>query len=409
MLARVLQPQDEATLRFELQAVGADKASFDLLLKKRSGVCLKLTGLRQPAAAILKQEALARGADCAVHRHVIDARIDHSDALLMGTRAQLAALGEKLQRQPFGLAEASRAIASALANAESTTWRWCTAQGELELSRKRPLVMAILNLTPDSFSGDGLAYEVEAAVAKAEEALASGADVIDIGGESTRPGSERITAEAELQWVLPVIEALAGRFEAPLSIDTYKPEVAARALDAGAAIVNCVRGLEVEGMADLIASTGAGAICMHSLWPPETMQEHPLDKEAPEVVYAYLHRRLQQLEAQGVAPEQVVVDPGLGFGKTVTANLLLLKRLGELLSLGRPVLVGASRKSFIGKLTGAEIGERLPGTLAAHTAAILAGAALIRAHDVKAAVQAAKVAAAISAGEIAPHGGEALA
>lgn len=395
MLIRPIEPQDERTLLAELRQVGVDEASYPIFLAKRSGLCVKVTGAPQPAAAILKQELLARGGDAAVHRSVLTGKTEFSDVLLFGTRAQLGALSEKLEWQPFGLAQLGLDLARLLAKLELWQYEWRHAGGAMRLAADSPKVMAILNMTPDSFSGDGLAGNVDAALARAEAALSAGADLLDVGGESTRPGSPRIPLEEELARIIPTIAALSHRFEASVSVDTYKPEVARAALEAGAVIVNCVRGLEEPGMLELVANTGAGAVCMHSLWPPETMQESPLGPEVSDVVFEYLSGRLDAACEAGLAPEQLVFDPGIGFGKTPQANLLLLKRLGELRSLGRPLLVGASRKSFLGKLAGDIDADRLPGTLAAHTAAILNGASIIRAHDAAEGRLAADIAAAI--------------
>jgi dihydropteroate synthase len=244
-------------------------------------------------------------------------------------------------------------------------------------------LMGIVNVTPDSFSDGGLFLDADAAIAHGRELIAEGADVVDIGGESTRPGAEAVSAEEELRRVTPVVEALAGDSGAPVSIDTSKLAVAEAALDAGAAMVNDVTALRAEPeLAELCADRGCGLCLMHMLGDPRTMQENPTYEDVVDDVRAFLSERIEFATAAGVDEERIWVDPGIGFGKTVEHNLELLRRLGELRDLGRPLLVGTSRKSFLGKLTGAEPEERLGGTIASNVIAFANGAEMLRVHDV---------------------------
>jgi dihydropteroate synthase len=243
-------------------------------------------------------------------------------------------------------------------------------------------LMGIVNVTPDSFSDGGAFLDSGAAIAHGSELVAEGADIIDIGGESTRPGAAAVGAEEEKRRVVPVIEALAGEATVPVSIDTSKAEVAAAAIDAGATIVNDVTALADPEMAPLLAERGTELILMHMQGSPRTMQEHPVYDDVVDDVRAFLEQRIERATAGGVAEEKIWIDPGIGFGKTVEHNLELLRRLGELRDLGRPILVGTSRKSFIGKLTGAAVGERLGGTIATGVLAVANGADALRVHDV---------------------------
>jgi dihydropteroate synthase len=269
----------------------------------------------------------------------------------------------------------------------------------------RTLVMGVLNVTPDSFSDGGRFAGVEAAVEHARRMVAEGADLLDVGGESTRPGAAEVSAGEELRRVLPVIERvreLAGEHgPVPVSIDTAKPEVAAAALEAGAALVNDVCGLGPE-MLEVAARHGAAGIAMHMQGTPRTMQTAPRYDDVVAEVTAFLAERAAAARAAGV---ESVLDPGIGFGKTVQHNLELLRNLDRIVALGRPVLVGASRKAFLGKLSGAPVAERVEGTAAAHTAAILAGARMVRVHDVLAGRRAAAVADAIARAQRRPAGG----
>ncbi|HVS14036.1 MAG TPA: dihydropteroate synthase [Thermoanaerobaculia bacterium] len=264
------------------------------------------------------------------------------------------------------------------------------------LAQGRTLVMGVLNVTPDSFSDGGRFATVEAAVEQARRLVAEGADLLDVGGESTRPGSAEVPAAEELRRILPVIERvrdLTGEHGAvPISVDTAKPEVADAALGAGAAMVNDVTGLGPE-MLEVAARHRAAGIAMHMQGTPRTMQVAPRYDDVVAEVAAFLAERAA---AAGEAGVEAVLDPGIGFGKTVEHNLELLRNLDRLVALGRPVLVGASRKAFLGTLSGAPVEERVEATAAAHTAAILAGAQVVRVHDVLAGRRAAAVADAIA-------------
>jgi dihydropteroate synthase len=242
-------------------------------------------------------------------------------------------------------------------------------------------VMGVVNVTPDSFSDGGEFLEASVAIGHGLELLAEGADVLDVGGESTRPGAEAVSSEVELERVLPVIEGLAGS-EKQVSIDTSKAAVAAAAIDAGATIVNDVTALGDPEMASLCAEREVALILMHMRGEPRTMQEDPTYGDVVDDVKAFLADRVERAVAAGVEEERIWVDPGIGFGKTVDHNLELLRRLGELRDLGRPILVGTSRKSFLGKLSGAPVDQRLGGTIATCVLAVANGAAAVRVHDV---------------------------
>ena len=257
-------------------------------------------------------------------------------------------------------------------------------------------LMGIVNVTPDSFSDGGLYLDAEAAVAHGRELASQGADIVDVGGESTRPGAKEVPADEELARTEPVVAALASD-GIPVSIDTSKAHVAEAAIAAGAAMVNDVTALRADpGLAGLCADRGCEVVLMHMLGTPRTMQDAPEYDDVVDDVRAFLAERVQAAVDSGIAEERIWVDPGIGFGKTVEHNLELLRRLGELRDLGRPIAVGTSRKSFLGRLTGREVTERLGGTIASNVLALRAGAGALRVHDVREVADAAKVAAAIS-------------
>jgi dihydropteroate synthase len=267
-----------------------------------------------------------------------------------------------------------------------------------------PLLMGVLNVTPDSFSDAGRHLDPNAAVEHGRRLVEEGAAIVDVGGESTRPGAEPVPAAFELERTIPVIERLAaGRDTGPagvrVSIDTTKAEVAAAALGVGARIVNDVSAFRFEPeIAGLVAGAGATCVLMHMLGEPRTMQANPRYEDVVSEVKAFLEERLAFAVAEGVPEEHVWLDPGIGFGKTLDHNLELLARLDEIVALGRPLVSGTSRKSFLGRLTGREAGERLPGTIATNVLALAAGASVFRVHDVAEVADALAVARAALAG-----------
>ncbi len=256
-------------------------------------------------------------------------------------------------------------------------------------------LMGVVNVTPDSFSDGGLYLDPEAAIAHGRELAAEGAKILDVGGESTRPGAEPVGEEEELRRVVPVIRGLAGA-GSRISVDTSKAAVAAAALDAGAEIVNDVTALRGDsGMAALCAERGATVVLMHMLGDPRTMQDDPRYDDVVDEVKAFLAERLEAAVAAGIDEGRVWLDPGIGFGKTADHNLELLRRLGELRELGRPLVVGTSRKSFIGRVDGSPADRRIGGTIASSVLAAAEGAEVLRVHDVAEVRQALAVAAAI--------------
>jgi len=270
---------------------------------------------------------------------------------------------------------------------------------QFEFIFPRPaLVMGIVNVTPDSFSDGGQFLDPRAAVAHALQLVEQGAEILDVGGESTRPGASPVAEEEELRRVMPVIEQLAGRVSVPLSIDTVKPGVARAALAAGASIVNDVAANRSDdAMWRIVAEARAGYVCMHIKGTPQTMQDNPVYADVVREVGEFFVERLKRLSDCGVSREQTILDPGIGFGKTLEHNLELLGAVRSFTALGCPLLLGVSRKSFIGKLLGAGVGARLPGALACACQAVAAGAHIIRAHDVAETVQAIRMTEAILA------------
>ena len=273
--------------------------------------------------------------------------------------------------------------------------RWRCRERVL-LPSQRPLVMGILNVTPDSFSDGGRYFEPQAAIARGRQLLEEGADLIDLGAESTRPGSQPVPAAEQWRRLEPVIAALREEPSACLSVDTASAEVAERALRLGVELVNDVSALGDPRMASVVAAAGAGVVLMHMRGTPVDMQRDPRYRDASDEVTAWLAERRRLALAAGIEDERIALDPGIGFGKALEHNLDLLSRLGELVALGRPVLVGVSRKSFIGRLLDdAPVHDRLEGGLAAAAIAVFEGAAVVRTHDVASTRRALTIASAI--------------
>ena len=252
--------------------------------------------------------------------------------------------------------------------------------GRFELGLERPLVMGVVNVTPDSFSDGGKFLDAQAAVAHARRLREEGADLVDVGGESTRPGAAPVPVEEELRRVLPVVESLR---DFPVSVDTRRPAVMRAALASGASMINDIEALRSPGALEAVAGSGCGLCLMHMQGEPQSMQREPSYGDVVREVRDFLAGRIAACEQAGIARERLVADPGFGFGKTVEHNLALLRRLPELAGLGVPVLAGWSRKSSLGRITGREPGGRLAGSLAAALLALLGGARILRVHDVK--------------------------
>ena len=266
-----------------------------------------------------------------------------------------------------------------------------------------PAIMGVVNVTPDSFSDGGRFFAADDALSQALTLVREGAAIVDIGGESTRPGSELVPLDEELRRVLPVVEALAGRVGVPISVDTMKAEVARRTLAAGAALVNDVSALRNDdAMVDVVVETGCPVCLMHMQGMPKTMQDDPRYDDVVDEVLRFLEERMAFALARGVREDQIMVDPGIGFGKTVAHNLALLDGLGRFAALGRPVLLGASRKRFLGAILGAEPAGRAVGTVATTVIGYLAGAHVFRVHDVRPNFEALRVALAVREGVVAP-------
>jgi len=393
---RILQPNNHKELKKLMQDIKVDPYGIKIMLPKAVNHLVRINSLSCIAANILKQEMLSSGGDVAVARDALTGKVKKTDCLLMATLSQFNRLTEKLNRQPFGLDRLAHDLSLAFVNYQKEDFNLNLGRYKLALRQGRTYIMGIVNLTPDSFSQDGLyrtAYSVQRTayiIDYVKKMVDDGADIIDIGAESTRPGAEPISLKEELGRAIPIIKKIARKINVPVSIDTCKPEVARQALDCGAVMVNDITGLNNK-MAKIVSKYKAGIVLMHMQGNPRTMQDKPVYKSLMDELIEYLDKAISEAVSWGIDREKIIVDPGIGFGKTLEHNLEILKKLREFKILGRPMLVGPSRKSFLGKILNAGPGERIFGTVSSCVLAAKNGANIIRAHDVKAVKQAIRV------------------
>lgn len=369
--------------RRELERIGVDPGGVGMMAGKTLTRCVHLPALQCRQANILKQELLSLGGDAAVARGTVACSIKTTDVILIGTDKQLQLLCGKLKAQPFGLATLAVELETLLSTIRRPPETWITSRRTLSL--ERPLIMGILNLTPDSFSDGGRFIDPERAIEYALWMESAGADIIDIGGETTKPGAPPVAAAEEAARIIPVMERLSKALHCPLSVDTWKSSVAESALSAGAEIINDISGFTFDPqMADVVAKHGAATVLMHTRGRPDEMQQDTVYSDLMTEIMSGLRNSVSQALAAGVQRERIAIDPGICFGKDLSGNLEILRRLRELTSMGLPVLVGTSRKSFIGKiLARQDASERTFGTAATMALSVANGAQILRVHDVR--------------------------
>jgi dihydropteroate synthase len=397
-----------------MESFGVDPRGIRIMAPKGRFHLLRIEKVKYAAASILKQEMLAKGGEAALSGDIYLGGDRTTDMLLMATERTLERVVKVLHIQPLpSLQELADEIDAAVRRASKHDFASCRLGNRDFVWGEQTYVVGIVNVTPDSFSGDGLLRRdddspeagVERAVAQALALLEQGADILDIGGESTRPGAAAIDAEAELGRVIPVIQRLRPMVDAPISIDTYKADVARAALDVGADLVNDVWGLQMDPqMASLVAERGVPVIIMHNRSKPRNAEQRRLlggryvgvqYENLMADIIRELRRQVRYAVREGVSRDRIIIDPGIGFGKTVEQNLSLLNNLDELRVMGLPILVGPSRKSFIGYTLDLPPDDRIEGTGAAVALGIVRGADMVRVHDVSRLVRVARMTDAI--------------
>ncbi|MEO2069465.1 MAG: dihydropteroate synthase [Desulfurobacteriaceae bacterium] len=385
MFITVRNFKSKEDLKNYLLCIGNTEIGSEILSSKGFILNIEIQGIDTRAANILKQDAISLGGDCAVPRKASSFEKGTCTVLLMITERGLKKLIEKLKLQPFGLKKLSEKLEILLKNYRKEDFS-IECRGK-KLSLSTPVIMGILNVTPDSFSDGGEFFSLDRAVKHCEEMLEGGAKIIDIGGESTRPGSLPVPIDEEIKRTIPVIEEIRKRLgdDFFISIDTYKSEVAKRALDAGADIVNDISGFHFDSrMAKLVAERKCPAVIMHIKGTPKDMQKNPYYEDVIKEIMEYFEKTIENAEKEGVRRSQLIIDPGIGFGKRLEDNLTILRRLSEFKIFGIPILIGTSRKSFIGAITGeTDPKKRIEGTLASLYASVIRGAKILRVHDVK--------------------------
>ena len=385
MFAHLRVIRNEEDSRKEMEAIGVEEGGIKIMVPKSFHYCIKFYGLEPQDAIIMKQEMLAAGGDVAISQYAIPPHGKKTDALVIGTKTQLRILSMKMKMQYERLNEAGEKISGLIESMEKTHE---IVIGKTLRTGERTLIMGILNVTPDSFYDGGKYSSVESALERAREMVEEGADIIDVGGESSRPGSLPVSKDEELSRILPVIKAISDELDVPISVDTYRAEVAEEAIKAGAGMVNDITAMGGDdGMAKVVSEHGVPICLMHMKGTPQNMQKNPHYDDTMAEITKFLHERAEYAMAKGIDEKNIILDPGIGFGKRtgegIEDNCEIIARLAELKSLGFPVLVGASRKTFIGNLSNTRVEERLEGSLGAEAMAIANGADILRVHDVK--------------------------
>lgn len=381
---RILSINDADAASRELQKINVSSGGIESMFPKMDSLCIKLENVRLPAANILKQEMLSLGGDAAVARGVVNGDVPISEVILMGNTMKYRRLAAKLNYQTyFGLPKIKDDILRLIKNRKGEKFRKLDfSSKEIDLTQTQ--VMGILNITPDSFSDGNEYYSADKAVSHAEQLISEGASIIDIGGESTRPGAEEVTAEEELKRVIPVIKKLHSISDVVISCDTQKSEVAKAAIESGAHIINDISALGYdENMAEVIRQNpNVKVILMHMQGKPRTMQKAPHYDDVIREVTDFLAERINYCIENGIDRSRIIIDPGIGFGKRQEDNLMIMQRLSEFHCLDCPVLLGASRKSFIGRIYESSAQQREAGTLATTALAVQSGIHMVRVHNV---------------------------
>ena len=371
-------------LRRHLSDINVSEAEIDEMSDKFLYCTIKLEGIDTRAANLMKSHLETLGGGLAMRKEAHDLTVRETDVIVTGSRSTLRLFAARLKGEPFGLDGIGAEIAACTAGADSVmSW----GNRTLDFGRTT-YVMGILNCTPDSFFPASRSTTIKDALKTGHDMIEAGAHIIDVGGESSRPGSDGVTAEEEIRRVIPVIHALRGASDVMISVDTRKKGVAERALDAGADIVNDISGLRHnDELARLVARRGVPVVLMHMRGTPKTMQKQAHYTNTISEILRELQGSIAAALAAGIDPEMIIVDPGIGFGKRIQDNLRLIRELSSLKSLNFPILIGLSRKSFIGEILDRPVERRLIGTITANTLAIINGANIIRVHDVAEAVE----------------------
>lgn len=381
----------------EFKKIGASNDGSHIMVSKIFPLSLKVRSISPVAAGILKQEMLARGGDVVTSRDSLTETKGKTDIIIQCSVSSIKSVIAKIKQQPFGLDDLSNDLKTYLKRLNENKKVKELAIGKQKFNLdKDVLLMGILNITPDSFYDGGYYFEKEKAYKRVETIVSEGAHIIDVGGMSTRPGSLPVDVDEEIKRIIPVIEYISKNHDILISADTYRAEVARRAIASGAHIINDISGLSMDaGMAEVVGKNNVSLVIMHIKGTPENMQKNPEYVDVLDEIYDYIEDKANTAISSGVKHDKIIVDPGIGFGKTTEHNLEILNKVREFKMLGYPVLIGVSRKSFIGNLLNLPVEERLEGSLAAAVYLVIGGVNILRVHDVKETVRAVKIAKSI--------------
>jgi len=397
---RKLDIKNRAEGMSEFEKIGSTVAGQKIMVEKLFPVAIKVRGLKVTAINILKQEMLARGGDVVTSRDSLLDTKGTTDVIIEGHRKSFKSLIPKLRMQPFGLADLADELEVFFKNHRNNSNKKSFRIGKKKFDLVSDiLVMGIINVTPDSFYDGGKYDHKDQAVKRVSEMVADGVDIIDIGGLSSRPGSKPVSLEEEIKRAIPVVESVSNNFDTLISIDTYRSEVALEAISAGAHMVNDISAFNMDkNMAAVVADKGVSVTLMHMQGKPESMQENPQYENVIDEIYEYLDGKASTAIDAGVSPDKIILDPGIGFGKTLDHNLSILNKISEFRSMGYPIMMGASRKAFIGTILDLPAEDRLEGSLAAAVWSVINGVNILRVHDVAETVRSVKIARAIMSG-----------
>jgi dihydropteroate synthase len=397
---RALDIKNRAEGMSEFEKIGSTVPGQKIMVDKLFPLAVKVKGLKVLAVNILKQEMLARGGDVITSRDTLLETRGTTDVIIEGHQKSFKSLIPKLKMQPFGLKDLADELEIFLKDNKNNRNKKSFRIGKKKFDLiSNTLVMGIINVTPDSFFDGGKYNHKDQAVKRISEMITDGADIIDIGGLSSRPGSKPVSLEEELERTIPVIESVSNNFDTLISIDTYRSEIALEAISAGAHMVNDISAFNMDkNMAGMVADKGVSVTLMHMQGKPEDMQKNPQYENVVDQIYEYLDGKANDAIGAGISPDKIILDPGIGFGKTLDHNLSILNKISEFSSMGYPIMVGASRKSFIGAILDLPVEDRLEGSLASAVWSVINGANILRVHDVAETVRAVKTARSIMSG-----------
>lgn len=390
---RQLFLNDKAEAEKEFARIKATPHGIRIMSEKLFNLVLKIKEVDNKAANIIKQEMLSRNGEAVLSRDSLYLGSEKSDIIIFGTEKSVRSLAEKIKSQPFGLKLLSEELKNFLDHINDSAGKnSLKIAGKIFPADEKPLIMGILNATPDSFYDGGKYLNAGKAIEKALQMIAEGASIIDVGGMSTRPGSEETDIEEEIRRTIPVIKEIKRQSDAVISIDTYRSRVAEKAIDAGADIINDISGLVLDSeMIKTVSSAKVHIVIMHMKGTPRDMQINPVYEDVTEEIYSFFYTQVNSAIEAGIEKDRIIIDPGIGFGKTVEDNYAILRNIEEFKSLNMPIMIGASRKSFIGKVLDLLPEERLEGSLAVASYCAVKGVDILRVHDVRETLRAVKV------------------